>query len=680
MNRFDPGSFGIRQMDQTDCGVACVQSILSSLGYYPSLQSIRSLSGKSSTGTTLLGLQDCLAAFSVSATGYQATPDNLKSSPLAILHFIQEGLHHFVISYRYNGKYFEIFDPGLGAIKLSETELITFWKSGRMLLIEPVIRQKPQPESFNQNSLIQFLQQYPRLVLHSIITGILIASSSLAMASFIQQLLDKNSKAVSTPLTIALFLAAILGFKALTAFLRSTVLNAGTIRLQNDTFSQALSGIFTLPPAELERKTKGDLISVFHNSIRVYSNGIVLLGDMLLNVIIFCTTCGYFFYLTPTLGILLLAFGILLAILTRFLRNPHIFLQKMFVNTYCKNESAFHDILEGALTIRNAQKESLFTKMLQLNFNELQAINRKLAGFKTNSTSLLEFIYSFFILLIFYYLFHLAQSNSITIGEMMAGFFLALNIGPVSQQLLFASTQIHETKNLLQRFLTDPPAKSDPPGNIDPEQITEIEFKNLTFRYPGKMNCISNLNLVASSGDRILLKGPAGVGKTTLFKLLLQYYQPQEGNIFCNKVPTNDIQPDLLRKKISFVPQQPKLFNGTILFNITLNPDVPATEVESFFENSFLNPMRAALPGGLQTYVQEIEPRFAPEQHQLIGIMRALWNQPEVLILDDCTHSIAPERLHPLQQYLLLSRIIVFISTHTNDWDSTVSKIIYLKV
>ncbi|GAB4480647.1 MAG: ABC transporter ATP-binding protein [Erythrobacter tepidarius] len=180
------------------------------------------------------------------------------------------------------------------------------------------------------------------------------------------------------------------------------------------------------------------------------------------------------------------------------------------------------------------------------------------------------------------------------------------------------------------------------PGYAAPHRLERakgaIAFDNVTFAYPGRPPVLTNLSLAIAPGEIIALTGANGIGKSTMIRLLLRYYDPQGGRITIDGQDIATLQVQDLRRQFGYVPQRPLLFNGTIRDNIifgTAGGDPAALEraVAMAQASTFID----RLPQGLDTEIGDDGIRLSGGQQQRIALARALYRDPPVYIFDEAT-------------------------------------------
>lgn len=210
------------------------------------------------------------------------------------------------------------------------------------------------------------------------------------------------------------------------------------------------------------------------------------------------------------------------------------------------------------------------------------------------------------------------------------------------------------------------------------------EFSNLTFSYSeSEKNVLSNVNLDIKPGEILAIVGPSGAGKSTLVDLLLGLYEPNIGEI-----KLGGVEPKIAIKawpgSVSYVPQSVSLINGSIAENVALGfskHEIDLEKVRECLETAQLSSYLASLPSGLETTVGESAVRMSGGQLQRLGIARAIYTEPRLLVLDEATSSLDGRTESDVSDAILALRgkITIVLIAHRLSTVLKADRLVYLQ-
>lgn len=212
------------------------------------------------------------------------------------------------------------------------------------------------------------------------------------------------------------------------------------------------------------------------------------------------------------------------------------------------------------------------------------------------------------------------------------------------------------------------------------EDYLNIELKNISYKYPNSDNLIlNNVNLTINQGDKIILSGKNGSGKTSLLRIIAKVLTPSSGNILINDVNHNKINIDEYRNKIGHIYFNTGTFEGTILENISFNlPSITKAEISKVLKIVKLTDFINNLPEGLETMLYTQGKQINSSAIQKILLARILLMNPKIILLEDALSKVEPEQSKEIFDYLMSSEnpaTLIYISNDNSFLNKNIRKI-----
>ncbi|QMU64204.1 MAG: ATP-binding cassette domain-containing protein [Flavobacteriaceae bacterium] len=637
----------ILQHEQSDCGVACLLSLIQYYEGNNSLEKLRELSGTTKQGTTLLGLYQAANQLGFTSQGNEADIQAIidHKEPLILHVVIENHLQHYVICYGYRDDKFTIGDPAKGITTYTKEELENIWKSKTCLTITPnnnfvkaETKAKDKKEWF-----LKLLKEDYRLINFSILLGLGIAILSMAMAIFSQKLIDDilPSKDFNKLITGIILVAFLLLVNVLFTALRDYFLIRQTKNFNNRIIDSFYTSLLHLPKPFFDTRKIGELVARLNDTQRVQRVIKIVVGNVVINALVTIVSLGLLFYYSWQTGLIAFVSLPFYFFLIYSFNKRIISAQKEVMQGYAFSESNYITSMQGIAAIKNNNRQSIFQKINQLiygNFQEkafnLGKINVRLSVFSGVFNVL-------FLMGILIYTSIQVYNETMLLGELMAILGIAGSLLPSVASLALITIPINEAKIAFNRMYEFASIKKEQKGNIEISEFNSLEIKNISFRFAGRSQLLKDINIKVVKNECIAIVGESGSGKSTLGQILQKFYIFEIGTIIVNSQnKLTELDTISWRNILGVVPQDVTIFGGNVITNILLGQEDKPENIIKFCQDYSFETFINSLPQGYTTILGEEGINLSGGQKQVIALMRALYKKPKVLLLDEFTSAM----------------------------------------
>ena len=665
----------IKQHDITDCGAACLASISSYYKLQMPLSKIRQLIGTNKEGTNILGMLEGAQKLGFDAKGVKADIASLYEIPKpAIAHIVIDGrLQHFVVIYKVSQKHVRIMDPGTGKSTNITIDRFKEQWTGVLVILLPNDSFEPRNEKVSQFLRFWYLLKPHKFILiQSLIGSMFYTILGFSTSIYIQKITDHVLLNESYKLLNIMSLSMV--FLLVIQIILSVFKDVFLIRTGQEIDARLILGYYRhllkLPQKFFDTMRVGEILSRINDAvkIRLFINNTSLTLMVNFFIIIFSFLLMFTYYWK--LGLLMIGIipiYLLIFFITNRLNKKT---ERSIMESSADLESQLVESLNAISTIKLFGLESVMQTKTELKFVKLLKNGYKSSLNQVFSQSSTQGISSLFTILLLWIGSYYVIARELSPGELFSFYaIIGYFTGPVSglissnktiQNALIAADRLFEVLDLETET-------SNNCYSFHKTNIEHISFKNVWFNYGNRAIVFSDLNLHFKKGEVTAIVGESGSGKSTLIHLIQGLYILNKGSILINEQDIKYISKSSLRKIISVVPQKIHLFDGNILENIAVGElKADMEKVLHICKSLQMIEFIEALPHGFHTYIGENGATLSGGQIQRIAIARALYQDPEVLILDEATSSLDSHSDYALQKSIKdlkhQDKIIILIS------------------
>ena len=656
-----------KQLDQMDCGPTCLKMIAKHYGKVYDREFLRQLANITRDGVSLGGIAEASEKIGFQSLAVNVTYETLAEDiPLPCIAYWRQ--RHFIVVHKIDKKMVHVADPAFGLTSYPKEEFLRGWLNskrakdddeGLLLLLETTpdfenAEEQPPKKGLGFRFLFPYFKPYRKYIIQ-LFLGLFVASLIQLVFPFLTQaIVDKGINYQNLNFVNIVLIAQIFLFTSQTAIqlIRNWLLLYITGRINIKIISDFLIKLMRLPIRFFDSKSLGDLIQRIEDHRRVQdflSSATLNILFSAINILVFGIVLLYYnsiIFLIFAIGAILYVFWVL-----RFMKKRAELEFRRF-DEASGNQSSRVQLINGMQEIKlnNSERRRRWEwETIQIRLFRISIKSLTIDQYQSVGGAFLDQIKN---ILITFYAAKLVIDGEITLGAMLAIQFIIgqLNI-PINNFLDFIRTA-QDARISIERLAEihdkedEEDIKNEKIKTLPSEQ--SVFISNLSFRY-GSIHAplvLQNIDAIISQKKVTAIVGASGSGKTTLLKLLLKFYQPNEGNIKIGNSNLENIDSTFWRRKCGVVMQDGYIFADSIARNITESSLDGLINTEKLLEAvkvARLDNFIESLPTGYNTRIGASGISLSGGQNQRILIARAVYKNPDFLFFDEATSALDAE-------------------------------------
>lgn len=630
----------VKQEGVKDCGVACLSMIINYYKGYVNYERLIDMTKTNKNGTSALNIIEVAREIGFRASGVKTSLDSKKISLPCIAHVtLNKTYKHYVVIYEidYRKKQLVIADPSSKIKKIHFDLFNDIWDGIIISLYPlktiPILDTKSSSISFIINIIKHFKSETIQIILMSLLITMFSILSSFYFKCLIDRVTIGNADSYLNMIFIIFVIVYLI--KIVTNYFRNYLLVFVNQKIDLLLSVNTFEKIILFPYHYYRNRTTGEIVSRISDVTTVrdmISKFIITIFIDLLLVFVSLIMLFIINYQLAFIALIIFLLNFILAVVFQYIFTPYIEKCKKLKDD---TTSYMVESINGFETVKGLGIEN----KIILNFKDkyLRLINKINKFNKSYNIQQLfkELINELGSVIILFVGINLVIKNEFTLGSLIA-FNTLLNyfLGPI-QTLIEVGNDIKETRIVFRRICELNFSKAKKEINLVDNINGNISVKNLNYSYGSNNEVLKNVNLNINGGSKVIVLGQSGIGKSTLFKILMKYHDVQRNHIYLDKVDINDISNNKIKENVTYISQNETLFTDTIYNNLMISTSKNNYSFNKILDICYIKNIVKNNQLGLNTLVEENGFNFSGGEKQRLILARSLMKKFNILIIDE---------------------------------------------